>query len=256
MKVENCKSNLNNTLIVSSVVINWIIEEENPGEQTLVSRFEIEDKVMEFRVKHSKVLGTYSLSLISIHPVSEIEISLISIISSRLGLELDYVIDKRMIVLKPTPQWCNLKRVEIDNLVETTYQLVNQCIAQSRNINFITDIVKEFLDDGWLVDYDKFKISKLYKIKNVNNEIIIIVQVYLPEVIEFGKVVIDLTIFSRNGEKVRCITSKLSGKWRITEHAIDNVTVVYASNEYVSLGIVPEIVKKLDSEINEILRCR
>jgi len=255
VKVENCKSNFNNTLIVSNVVINWIIEEETPSEQTLVSRFEVKDKVMEFRVKYNKVLGTYSLSLVSIYPVSEIEISLISIVSSRLRLELDYVIDKRMVVLKPTPQWYNLKRIEIDNLVETTYQLVNQCIAQSRNTNFIIDLVKEFLDNDWLVDYDKFRISKLYKIKNVNSEIIIIVQVYLPEVVEFGKVMIDLTIYSRNVEKMKCIISKLSGKWRITRHIIDNVGVVYASNEYVSLGIVPEIIKKIDNEINEILRC-
>ncbi|WP_243668359.1 hypothetical protein [Vulcanisaeta sp. JCM 16161] len=83
-------------------MINWSVESEDALMTTYVYRYSVLGKTIEARVVHDKAINKYKLRFISIKPVNEIEISLLTILTPHFKFAIDYVQDNKVAMIYPS----------------------------------------------------------------------------------------------------------------------------------------------------------
>lgn len=233
-------------------MIKWSVEGEDYLGSVLVFRGFVHGRSFEVRVRQDRVFNNYIMRLIVLSPVNDLEFSLLSTVFSHFNFTIDYIIDKKMIIIKPSILHHAFPSIEVLNtFINSLIQLLHQCIAHLVELKFTLELVVEFLNNGWIVDYDEMSISRLFKVYNIKGNVVKI-EISPPKTMEIGKLRVDMVVLSKP-KLINCIINYFSNRGLEVE-LFEDPGIAFIKGEYVSFGIISEIVKKLDKEVNELMR--
>ena len=231
-------------------MINWSVESEDALMTTYVRRYSVLDRTIEARVVYDKAINKYKLRFISIKPINEIEVSLLTILTPHFRFTIDYVQDSKVAMIYPGPGaglYDDLQSV--DAYVDSLITLVVELLSYSSNPLLRTEINYELVSRNWVLDLSDTTTS-MFKVYDTRVGVIRVSVELEHRQLELGKVRVDVLV--RAITSLKCVVDALISKGFSAQIIYEDIGIANLTAEFPSLGILTLIASKLDDIINEV----
>lgn len=210
------------------------------------------DKSIEVRVLQDKVLNKYRLRFITIKPVNEDFVSLLTILTPYFNFTLDYAQDNKTVILNPTPSSEFFDNLDtISTFINTLIPLVIELISYVNNPMLKSEINDELIKREWVVSMDAQPLS-MFKVYNTGGAIIrVSVDLEKPQ-LELGKARINILIKALTA--LKCLMDALVNNGFTPMIVHDELGIAIFEGEFPSLGIPTLLAIKMDDLINGIIK--
>jgi len=231
-------------------MIQWVVEDEDDVNATLVHSRRIIDHEVEVRVSWNKVMRKYRLRLITVKPIDEMSMSLLSTLTSTFSFTLDYSIDDRMALLNPDPVHHVFESLEsMDLYIETIMHLLNEVLTYSSDPLASIDFERNLVSRGWILYGRDSMIRELMRLYNKGGSVVK-VEVFLTQTpLELGKV--NVSIMIKGGLGLQCMIENLS-RWGFdVELSYEPLGIAYLTGSFPSMGLVTAIADRIEKMIDD-----
>ncbi len=219
---------------------------------TYIHRYSVLGKTIETRVVYDKAINKYKLRFISIKPVNEIEISLLTILTPHFKFTIDYVQDSKVAMIYPSPEaelYDDLQSVS--TYVDSLTTLMIELLSYSSNPLLRTEINYELASRNWILDLSDTSAS-MFKVYDTKVGVIRVSVELEHRQLELGKVKVDVLV--RAITALKCVVDSLVNKGFNAQIVYEDLGIAHLTAEFPSLGILTLIASKIDDMINEVER--
>ncbi|WP_243666488.1 hypothetical protein [Vulcanisaeta sp. JCM 16159] len=217
-------------------MISWSAESEDVLMTTYVNRYSVFGKTIETRVVYDKAINKYKLRFISIKPMNEIEVSLLTILTPHFKFTIDYVQDNNIVMLYPSPEaelYDDLHAVS--TYVDSLVTLLIELLSYSNNPLLRSEINYELVSRNWILDLSEESAS-MFKVYDTKVGIIRVTVELEHRQLELGRVKVDVLI--RAITTLKCIVDSLVNKGFSAQIVYEDLGVAHLIGEFPSLGIL------------------
>ncbi len=218
---------------------------------TYVHRDSVLGKSIEVRVVHDKAINKYKLRFISIKPASEIEVSLLTILTPHFKFTIDYVQDSKVAMIYPSPGselYDDLQSVS--TYIDSLMTLIIELLSYSSNPLLRTEINYELASRNWVLDLGD-NTASMFKVYDTKVSIIRVSVELEHRQLELGKVKVDVLV--RAITALRCVVDALVSKGFTAQIVYEDLGIAHLTAEFPSLGILTLVALKIDGIIDEVV---
>ncbi len=234
--------------------MEWKVEEKTEDFEILSLRIPItQDRNVEIRVMHDLKSNMYTLRLIKLVGFSHGEISLISSLSTRLRLSVDYSPSDKAVYLTPSPvEYVYTSLDKVVSRVREIVEIVRLVVSYVTDFRSSLEIAESILKRGWLVDYDSGRIGSVRKTFSTAGNTWLIVQIFSRDGYDIGKLLIKITCIGKKIDIVRRVVDLLVERgFKITNDMLD-LGYAELEQEVYSIGLTDKVVDEVDKLISEV----
>ncbi|GAB6944824.1 hypothetical protein [Vulcanisaeta sp. JCM 14467] len=233
-------------------MINWNVESEDALMATYVHRYSVFGKTIETRIMYDKAINKYKLRFISIKPINEIELSLLTILTPHFKFTVDYIQDNKVAMIYPSPEtelYDDLQSV--NTYVDSLITLMVELLSYSSNPLLRTEINYELSSRNWILDLSDVT-SSMFKVYDTKVGVIRVYVELEHRQLELGRVKVDVLV--RAITALKCVVDYLVNKGFNAQIVYEDLGIAHLMAEFPSLGILTLIATKIDDMINEVER--
>ncbi len=232
--------------------MEWSIESADASSATYVARLSIEGRHVEARCVLDKSIGKFMLRLISIKPIGEAELSLLTAITGPFRLLIDYAPSDKAVVMYPMLEAKLFDSLDaIARYLESLLDLVREVLLYAENPRLESEANEELVRRGWVVDLTELR-GGMFKVYDAGPGLFRVE--VIPEGFGVEYVRVRVNVFVKARDEIGCMANALLNKGFSCVFLDEELGIGEFESSYLSLGIKLFVAEKVDSLIQEVIR--